>query len=274
MTSTASRGERAGVEVSWQTLAYLVDIARRAGQAILARRDAAAEMKGDGSPVTAADRAAQAIVEEALIAWDAAVPIIAEEMELPDPAVRRTWTRYWLVDPLDGTKEFLAGLPEFTVNIALIDRGEPVLGVIDAPALDIVYFAARGLGAWRQIADAPAVRIHARAPDPGAGLRIVESRSHPSPRLESFLSERLVCSRTHIGSSLKFCRLAEGSADCYPRFGPTMAWDVAAGDCIFRNAAPDFTRHASPLTYDPVNLRQPEFVMIVMPDADANAGSR
>jgi 3'(2'), 5'-bisphosphate nucleotidase len=253
--------------LSHAALARLVDLARHAGRAILECGPAAAEIKPDGSPVTGADRRASDIICQSLAAWDAAVPIVSEESPLPDVETRRAWTRYWLVDPLDGTKEFLAGRPDYTVNIALIQAGAPVLGVVHAPALSATYWAGRGLGTWKQVEDAAPVRLCVKAPDPAAGCRIVESRSHPSPDLEAFVRTMAVTARVQVGSSLKFCWLCDGRADCYPRFGPTMAWDVAAGDCLFRNACAGETPHPSPLSYDPVDFRQQPFVIGFPPAA-------
>jgi 3'(2'),5'-bisphosphate nucleotidase len=263
-----------GVEVSRDTLESLVRLVQQAGGAILSTARGDKEIKADGSPVTSADRAAHQIICRELALLDPSIPIVSEEAPAPLPADRSRWRRYWLVDPLDGTKEFLAGHPEFTVNIALIDDGEPVLGVIGVPALQTVYFAGRGLGSWRRTVHEPDVRLYARAPANGARLRIVESRSHPSPELEDFLSRLPVGERTAIGSSLKFCRIAEGLADCYPRLGPTMAWDVAAGDCVFRNASDGPAPHASPLRYDARDFRQPGFVIGFTPERIPRVGVR
>jgi 3'(2'), 5'-bisphosphate nucleotidase len=250
------------VEISWPLLRHLAALARRAGDAILACERPACETKSDGSPVTAADRLAQDVICAELQRLDEKIPIIAEESDLPEPGTRGGWRRYWLVDPLDGTKEFLAGRPDYTVNIALIEDGVPVMGVVSAPALGEMYLAARGLGTWRQIGDDAPVRLIASCLAPDAGVRVIESRSHPSPALEEFLRSIVVTERIQLGSSLKFCRLAEGRADCYPRFGPTMSWDVAAGDCVFRNAVPDGAEpHASPLSYPTSDFRQSPFVV-------------
>lgn len=250
------------VEVSWPLLNHLADVACQAGEAILSCDRPGCDLKSDGSPVTAADRLAQDVICTALQQLDDTIPIIAEESDLPEPAARQGWPRYWLVDPLDGTKEFLAGRPDYTVNIALIDDGVPVMGVVRAPALGEMFLAARGLGTWRQVGSDAPVRLIARRLAPDAGVRIIESRSHPSPAMEEFLRSIQVTERIQLGSSLKFCRLAEGRADCYPRFGPTMSWDVAAGDCVFRNAVPDGAEpHASPLSYPTSDFRQAPFVV-------------
>lgn len=242
----------------------LVAIARDAGAEILRFREGQpllVEHKADLSPLTEADRAAHRTITTALAAWDASVPMISEEGEIADYDVRRQWTRFWLVDPLDGTQEFVAGRDEFTVNIALIDAGVPILGVVHAPALDVTYVAASGRGARKQSGTASPERIYARPPVTGAPAVVVESRSHPSPELEAYLARRPVARRVRVGSSIKFCWLAEGLADLYPRFGTTMEWDVAAGDCIFRHSSPSAEPYASPLRYNKPDLRNGPFVM-------------
>jgi 3'(2'), 5'-bisphosphate nucleotidase len=250
------------VTVSPDALVRLAAIAAEAGQATLAHYHGgvAVELKEDRSPVTAADRAAHQVIVHALHAWDSAIPCVSEEGPIPPDAGRQGWERFWLVDPLDGTKEFLHGNGEFTVNIALIERGVPVLGAISAPALGLLYYAGQGLGSWKRAGGAAPERIHSHPPLPGHGLRVVESRSHPSAELEAFLTTEPVAERIPMGSSLKFCLLAEGRADCYPRLGPTMEWDVAAGDAIFRYSGAELER-VSPLTYNGPGLRNAGFVV-------------
>ena len=240
----------------------LVDIARRAGDAIMSwyGNGAVVTTKTDGSPLTSADRAAHDLIERELTTWDPAVPVISEEGRIPAAAERSGWQKFWLVDPLDGTKEFINRNGEFTVNIALIERGDPVLGVVHAPALGRCWYAARGFGAWSESAPGQPVRIHSASAAPGAPLTVVESRSHPSARLESYLATIPVARRVQAGSSLKICLVAEGTADIYPRFGPTMEWDVAAGDCIFRNSGRDSPR-ISPLRYNKPDLRNGDFIL-------------
>ena len=220
--------------------------------------------KEDGSPVTAADMAAEEVIRTRLRALDPAIPYLSEEGPLPAPAERRGWRRFWLVDPLDGTKEFLRRTDEFTVNIALIEDGEPVLGAVAAPALGVVYYAASGQGAWKRRGTRRSERIRSRLADPGQPLRVVESRSHPSPELEDFLAGYTIRERLKVGSSLKFCLLAEGRADIYPRLGPTMEWDVGAGDCVYRHSA-EGEPHPSPLTYNKPSLRNGRFVLGLRP---------
>jgi 3'(2'), 5'-bisphosphate nucleotidase len=243
-------------------LQRLCGIARMAGREIMRHygTSAACRLKADASPVSIADVAAERVIVGALTAWDATIPIVAEESPMPPASLRATWRRYWLVDPLDGTKEFLARNGEFTLNIALVDEGVPVLGVILAPAFDLTYCAGRGRGAWRQRGAARPQRISSGLWRPGQPARVVESRSHPSPELDAFLTSLTVIERVRLGSSLKFCRVAEGSADLYPRFGPMMEWDVAAGDCIYRYSAAVGER-PSPLQYNTADLRVAGFVL-------------
>jgi 3'(2'), 5'-bisphosphate nucleotidase len=252
---------QAPVSVSAASLARMVQIARAAGRRVMESYGSSlAATKGDQSPLTAADLASQQVIMHALVDWDAGIPIVSEESEIPDYEERKRWVRFWLVDPLDGTQEFLQRNGEFTVNIALIDHGEPVLGVVHAPALAVTYAAGLGLGSWRYTEGAAAERLvsdRSRRPDL---LRIVESRSHPSTELERYLQTLPVAERLQVGSSLKFCHLAEGRADVYPRMSPIMEWDVAAGDCVFRNSAGVGSR-PSPLRYNSPDMRIPSFVL-------------
>ncbi|MEO8140461.1 MAG: 3'(2'),5'-bisphosphate nucleotidase CysQ [Gemmatimonadota bacterium] len=259
MVSTAAASP---VTVSPDALIRLTELAIEAGQATLVHYHAgvAVQQKGDKGPVTAADLAAHRIIVAALAAWDAAIPIVSEEGDIPGPEVRRDWTRFWLVDPLDGTKEFIQRNGEFTVNIALIEAGVPVLGVIYAPALDLLYYAGQGLGSWKRDAGGAPVRITSRPPLPQHALRVAESRSHPSKELEAYLQTIPVAERVPAGSSLKFCWVAEGKADIYPRLGPTMEWDVAAGDCIFRNSG-ELKPRISELVYNQPELKNQGFVL-------------
>jgi 3'(2'), 5'-bisphosphate nucleotidase len=214
------------------------EIAREAGRAILevyGRRDFAVERKSDNSPLTEADRVAHDIICRALAALDSRVPILSEESLPSDHATRRSWSRYWLVDPLDGTKEFVKRNGEFTVNIALIDEHRAVLGAVYAPVLDRMYSGAVGFGAWRSDAGGPrqsiVVREHAAQP-----LRVVGSRSHPTPELAAYLAALPPHELNDMGSSLKICLVAEGAADIYPRLGPTSEWDTAAAQAILESA--------------------------------------
>jgi len=250
------------VSVTAEALERLCAVAREAGAAAMRHyaEQGVVELKADRSPLTAADRASHAVISDALATWDPRVPMVSEEGEIAPYETRRTWSRFWLVDPLDGTKEFLQRNGEFTVNIALVEVGAPVLGVVYAPALDVLYAAGAGLGAWKHARDAAARRLFGPSGADGRGLVVVESRSHPSPALEEYLKTVRVARRVQVGSSLKFGLVAEGSADLYPRLGPTMEWDVAAGDCVWRDAART-GRRASPLTYNKPDLRNSDFVI-------------
>jgi len=248
--------------VTADSLERLSLIAREAGAAILsaAQFSRPVDTKADRSPVTDADRAAHRSIVASLSAWDPDIPVISEEGAIPPYETRHAWRRFWLVDPLDGTKEFLNGNGEYTVNVALIDGDEPVMGVVYAPALDLLYAAGRRLGSWKQERSAPTVRLFSAPAPPGTPLVVAESRSHPSADLEAFLKTVPVSRRVQAGSSLKFCWIAEGKADLYPRFGPTMEWDTAAGDCVFRLSGRGRDR-SSPLRYNTPSLRHDRFVI-------------
>jgi 3'(2'), 5'-bisphosphate nucleotidase len=243
--------------------AAVLDLAREAGRATMAYYDAPAtevREKDDKSPVTAADEAAHGILLAGLRRLDPSTPVISEESAAEGYETRRGWRRFWLVDPLDGTKEFIKRRAEFTVNVALVEDGEPVFGVVLAPALDLLYWAQKGGGAWREDKGNSPERIYSTAPAPGTPLTVVESLSHPSPELEEYLQTIPVARRVKAGSSLKFCWVADGRADIYPRLGPTMEWDVAAGDCVYRQSGREGER-SSPLTYNKPDLRNPSFVI-------------
>jgi 3'(2'), 5'-bisphosphate nucleotidase len=250
--------------VTSQLRSAVVDLVREAGRATMVYYDgsvsADVRQKDDRSPVTLADEVAHGILVEGLHRLDPATPVVSEESEAAGFEARRGWRRFWLVDPLDGTKEFIKRRAEFTVNVGLIENGEPVLGVVEAPALDLLYWAVKGGGAWREEKGRPAERIYSRAPAPGTPLTIVESLSHPSAELEEYLQTIPVARRVKAGSSLKFCWVAEGRADLYPRLGPTMEWDVAAGDCVYRQSGRESERR-SPLTYNKPDLRNTSFVI-------------
>jgi 3'(2'), 5'-bisphosphate nucleotidase len=241
----------------------VTQLAREAGRATMTYYTGDAtevREKTDRSPVTLADEVAHDILVAGLSRLDPATPVVSEEASLAPFETRQGWRRFWLVDPLDGTKEFIKRRAEFTVNIALIVQGEPVFGIVLAPALDLLYWAVKGQGAWREEKGAPAQRIYSSAPEPGTALTVVESLSHPSPELEQYLQTIPVAQRVKAGSSLKFCWVADGRAHIYPRLGPTMEWDVAAGDCIYRQSGKEGER-SSPLTYNKPDLRNQSFII-------------
>ena len=214
---------------------YLVTLTDEAGRAIMrvyASPDLGVMSKADASPLTAADLAANDVIVQGLASQWPDIPILSEEVRNqfgPD----ETPPLYWAVDPLDGTKEFIKRNGEFTVNIALIEDGRPVLGVIGAPALDALYIGVVGLGARKRLAGQWA-GMDTRQPalDPQGAMRVAQSRSHPSPEVAAFLQQFGQLESREVGSSLKFCLLAAGEADIYPRFGPTCIWDTAAGHAI------------------------------------------
>ncbi len=211
-------------------------IARDAGGAILEvyGRDFEVAEKADRSPLTEADEAAHRLIVRDLAKLDTSLPVLSEESPAEELVSRRSWKRYWLVDPLDGTKEFVKRNGEFTVNIALIEEHRAVLGVVLAPALDRMYYGALELGAWRHD-DGGTKSIHVRSAAVSP-LRVVGSRSHPSGQLAGYLQGLGPHEITPMGSSLKICLVAEGAADIYPRLGPTSEWDTAAAQAILESA--------------------------------------
>ena len=212
-------------------------LARRAGRAIEEVRKGPldAEAKADGSPVTRADRAAEAILVGGLRPLPPGFAVVSEEGDV-EAAIASAGSTYWLVDPLDGTKEFLKGLPEYTVNVALVEEGVPVLGVIYVSAADSLYLAAREHGARRRDARG---ETRLRAAPVAHPRRAVVSRSHLSPETGTLLTRLGVTETIPRGSSLKMCAVAEGAADLYPRLGPTRLWDTAAGAAIATEAGCD-----------------------------------
>ncbi len=242
-------------------------IARQAGAAILeiyARDDFEVEIKGDDSPLTAADLASQAAIVHGLSRLEPAVPILSEEAAQDAWETRKVWPCFWLVDPLDGTKEFVKRNGEFTVNIALVEDGVPVLGIVYAPVLDRTYAGTVGLGAFRR--DRGGVAKPIRASGTGAGddeLVVVASRSHKGPLLASFLDQIPAHSLTSMGSSLKLCLVAEGAADLYPRLAPTMEWDTGAAHAVVSAAGGSVVDTAGhDLRYNKENLLNPHFIVL------------
>ncbi len=218
-------------------LEQLVDISRCAGLKILEWYDGdmGITRKSDDSPLTKADLASHELIKAELSNRWPDIPILSEESADIPWKTRQGWKKYWLVDPLDGTKEFINHNGEFTVNIALIDNHQPVLGIVHVPVTDTSYFGARKLGAWRQHGTEVAQAIQVRQPAAHTAV-IVGSRSHANPELASQLQQLGPHELTSMGSSLKFCRIAEGLADFYPRIGPTCEWDTAAAQAVVEAA--------------------------------------
>lgn len=243
----------------------VVKLAAEAAQAILAiyTADFAVHDKSDASPLTDADLAAHHVLVDGLGALTPDWPILSEEGGQPDFAERSGWARYWLIDPLDGTKEFIKRNGEFTVNIALIDQHRPVLGVVYVPATGVHYAASVGRGAFK--AETLGGTLHPIAVRPcpmGQRVVAVASRSHQSPEVAAYLERLGPCDLTSMGSSLKICLVAEGKADIYPRLGPTSEWDTAAAQAVLEIAGGKLTDlHGEPMRYNTkANILNPYFL--------------
>ena len=216
------------------------------------------EFKADLSPVTAADKAAHTIIERKLALTG--IPVLSEEGVSVPYQSRKSWKVFWLIDPLDGTKEFINQTNEFTVNIALIQNNRPKIGVVYAPALGVLYWNDYKGGAWKQEVDKPMQQIFTN--DRKVIQNIVASKAHSTPATEEFIRRYPEAITKTVGSSLKFMLVAEGLADCYPRFGPTMEWDTAAAHAIVEaagGAVIDY-ENGKPLTYNKEKLFNPWFV--------------
>jgi 3'(2'), 5'-bisphosphate nucleotidase len=220
----------------------LLPVVARAGDAIMKIYEGGftVQHKDDDSPLTAADLESQRIIIDGLQRLTPDIPILSEESAAAPWAQRRTWTELWVVDPLDGTREFVKRNGEFTVNVALVVDHEPVLGLVTAPAQGLVFWGARGVGAFTEHRGAVRAAIHTTSPQ--RPLRVVGSRSHASPQTAEYLRKVAEHVVTSVGSSLKFCLLAEGKAELYPRFGPTSEWDTAAGQAVLEAAGGHVTR--------------------------------
>ena len=252
------------------TLAALLPAVRRlateAGERILDHyeKPSPVDYKADDSPLTVADRASHDYLAAALRALTPDVPVLSEEDDPGDYAARRGWGRFWLVDPLDGTKEFVKKTGEFTVNVALIEGEEPVLGVVHVPVKGVTYSAAEGAGAFKQEGDAAPTPIRVRACDPRK-LTVVASRDHAGPEVAAILermdAEGVEVSSASMGSSLKFCLVAEGKADLYPRTVPTFEWDTAAAQCVVEQAGGRLTTlDGERLRYNKEDIRNPSIM--------------
>lgn len=227
-----------------ELLPHVVSVAREAGLAILrvyAEVNPAVRYKSDNSPLTHADLAAHHVIVSGLARLSPDWPVLSEESAEVPFDQRKSWRHFWMVDPLDGTKEFLRRSGDFTVNIALIEANTPILGVVYAPVIDKLYFASRGTGAFKVDREIVSQVKATKAEKPT--LRMLVSRSHRSEKenLERFTGGAENCQYIAMGSSLKFCLLAEGAADLYPRIGPTMEWDTAAAHCILEEAGGHIT---------------------------------
>lgn len=251
------------MQIGSRLLGQVEEIARAAGMAIIevyARSGLEVRQKADDSPLTAADAVAHALISRRLKALTPYFPLLSEE-DVAGFSGADAAGRYWLVDPLDGTKEFIKRNGEFTVNIALIEQGRPVLGVVYAPVPDEMYAAAAGEGTHKQT-KAGRERLQVAVHRNEAPWRVVGSRSHAGDRLSEVLKKLGAHELVSMGSSLKFCLVAEGKADVYPRLGPTSLWDTAAAQCVVEQAGGRVVRlDGAPLGYgDTSNLINPFFI--------------
>ena len=257
-------GKNAGYEISLPDIVSdIVSLAKQAGEAIMSvyrSGDAGATSKADESPMTLADLASHRTIVEGLAKFTPDIPVLSEEAAEIPYAKRSGWTLFWLVDPLDGTKEFIKRNGEFTVNIALIENGAPVLGVVYAPVLDVCYYAARGDGAYMQHGGAAAQAISVKRIADGEPVKVVASRSHSDARTAALLERLGEHDCVSMGSSLKLCLVAAGEAHFYPRLGPTMEWDTAAAHAVVIAAGGTVCDSAgAELRYNKPDLHNPEF---------------
>ena len=249
----------------------IVALAEDAGRAILEvySTDFDVQEKADESPLTQADLASHRWIDAGLRSLTPDIPIISEESGLPAFSERSGWQRYWIVDPLDGTKEFVNRNGEFTVNIALIEDHCPVLGVVHVPVQDKTYVGCKGLGAERRDLGCEPVSIHV-ADTCATPARIVGSRSHRGANLDRFLDNIGDYDMVPMGSSLKFCVVAEGAADIYPRLGPTSEWDTAAAQAVVEQAGGKvITLDGKPMKYNAkADILNPHFLVVSAADRD------
>lgn len=246
----------------------LLQIAKEAGDAIMKiyEQDFTVEMKKDKSPLTSADKASNDVIVEGLQKHYPEIPIISEETRLLPYSERKDWEYCWVVDPLDGTKEFIKKNGEFTVNIALVHKGESVLGVIYIPVKELMYYAKRGEGSFK-VENGETTQIHTTSIHTNEAVKVFVSRSHLNEDTQNFVNQlKEKYSEVELvsaGSSLKFTLIAEGKAHIYPRFAPTMEWDTAAGHVIAEEAGATVTKQPEgiPLRYNRENLLNPYFLV-------------
>jgi len=249
----------------------IVDLAKQAGERVMRvySRPFEVTQKEDDTPLTEADQASNAMIAAGLSRLTPEIPVVSEENELPTFEQRRQWRLFWLVDPLDGTREFIKRNDEFTVNIALVRDGDPVLGVVYAPALDITYFGYRESGAFKQFDGEQPQRIQVRRPAERP-FQVAVSRSHRKPEIDDIIARLPDYEAVSVGSSLKFCMVAEGKVDFYPRIGPTSEWDSGAAQAVVEAAGGRVTDlDMQPLRYNrKESLLNPDFVVFGDPDHD------
>ena len=241
----------------------IIRISKHAGNTIMEvyKTDFDVQLKDDLSPVTKADKKANAIIEKGLKGLDHTIPILSEEGRHVPFEERREWETFWIVDPLDGTKDFIKKNDEFTVNIALVEAEVPVFGVVYAPATDLLFWGCSENGAWKKEAHNTAQPMTV-ATKIGETVLIAASRSHPSDKMNAFLAQFTKFKLLPIGSSLKICLVSDGSVHLYPRLGPTMEWDTAAGHAVLKSAGGEILElgTSSPLRYNKKELFNPKFI--------------
>lgn len=239
----------------------VIQVADEASKKVLQiyQSDFSVSYKEDQSPITAADVASHDIIVKGLHSINQDIPILSEEGAQAAWEQRKHWRRFWLVDPIDGTKEFTQRTGEFTVNIALIEEGEPVMGVVTAPALNEAFWGVKSEGASKRDRNGQVCRIHVA--EPQTSVRVVASKNHLNDETRAFIEALGPHSTIQAGSSLKFCRIAEGQADIYPRMAPTSEWDTAAAHAVLVAAGGEVTRvDGSPLLYGKKNVLNPHFI--------------
>lgn len=249
-------------DVFIQQLDKLLAMVSKAGEAVMEvyeSGDFNVEYKADTSPLTQADKASHQIIYDGLVSLTPSLPVLSEESKLVSYQVRKKWTRYWCVDPLDGTKEFVKRNGEFAINLSLIEENKPILGIIYAPVTKIFYYGMDHYGSWKKtISETPVLLENRDVPDK---LVALGSRSHANSEEQKMLEQYHVHDFISIGSSLKFCMLAEGKAHIYYRMGPTMEWDTAAGHAIINNAQCElFQVNGGVFEYNKPNLINPGFI--------------
>ena len=246
----------------------LMEIAEKASEAILkiyGTDDFQVQSKDDDSPLTAADMAAHNLIIAGLAALTPNIPVLSEESKGISQEERQSWSMFWLVDPLDGTKEFIKRNGEFTVNIALVENGAVVMGVVHAPILETTYYGIKDKGSFKKL-DGKVEQISVKGHEASQAVKLVASRSHAGEETVAFIGKLELAypsvEAVSKGSSLKLCLVAEGVAHIYPRFGPTMEWDTAAAHCVAEQAGATVTNmQGEPLRYNKDNLLNPYFVI-------------
>ena len=245
----------------------ILEIAKEAGKGILDiynKKDIGITYKDDNSPLTIADKVSNDIIEKGLKKITPTIPLLSEEGKKMDYNSRKQWNMFWLIDPLDGTKEFIKKNGEFTVNIALIADGEPILGVVYAPVLDIAWYGDIKEGSYKFENDKPPIKIKSIVPGKEDIVKVVTSRSHTdNPKLKEFLKDYPNHELIKMGSSIKICLVADGTAHIYPRLGPTMEWDTAAAHAVVKYAGGNIydLNDMNELVYNKSNLLNPEFLV-------------